>query len=112
MKIAEEIVKFQHLDEYIVSFYRKIILFFDYCSIMINGTKIGTNKDNVTPVINEITATFPSVAFEIIGSVVSIAVAPAGAILSNLPMYLAIRGIVIIAIISLDTFVINANVPS
>ena len=79
---------------------------------MMNGTIIGTNNDKVTPVINETTAVFPSVALEMIGRVVSIAVAPAGAILSNFPIYLAIRGMVIIAMISLETFVIKARVPS
>ena len=75
------------------------------------GTNIGTSVDSTTPVINDITAVFPSVAFDIIGSEVSIAVAPAGAIASSLPIYLAIYGMLIKAITSRQTLVIKAKAP-
>lgn len=51
-----------------------------------------------------------SVELEITGRLVSIAVAPAGAIASYFPIYLAIKGIVISAMISLTTFDKNARV--
>ena len=47
-----------------------------------SGTKMGTNVERINPVENDNTAVSEFVFLETIGSVVSIAVAPAGAIAS------------------------------
>lgn len=80
-----------------------------YYSFITIETNIGTADDSTTPFIKDTIAVSGFVDFDIRGSDVSIDVAPAGAILSRSPMYLAIKGIVSNAIISLATLDINAS---
>ena len=64
---------------------------------------------HITPVIKATIVVSESVAADITGRLVSIAVAALGAIASKKPMYFAINGIVISANISLTTFDKNAR---
>ena len=76
------------------------------------GNIIGTAMVHITPVIKATIVVSESVDEDIIGKQVSIAVAALGAIASKCPMYFAINGIVISAIISLITFDKNASADS
>ena len=95
-----------------VKYFISIFTLFSPYKLSINGTKIGTANVQTAPVIKAINATSESVDFEIIGKLVSIAVAPAGAIASINPIFFATKGIVVIAISSLITFDIKANAES
>lgn len=72
---------------------------------------IGTKELSITPFMKDAIAISGDVFFDIIGRVVSIDVAPAGAIAVKWFNFFAKNGIVITAIISLNTFVKNAMVP-
>lgn len=76
------------------------------------GTRIGTSVDKIRPVENERMAVSLLVFLEMMGSVVSIAVAPAGAIASIKPTRVAMMGIIAIANTSRMTFVKNAKTES
>jgi hypothetical protein len=71
-------------------------------------TKNGTEKDKIAPCKKAITEWFSSVAFEIIGNVVSMEVAPPGARAVKKLMYFAKIGINMIAKTSLKIFVRKA----
>ena len=73
------------------------------------GTRIGTSVDKIRPVENDRIAVSLLVFLEMIGNVVSIAVAPAGAIASINPIRVAMIGISAIANTSRMTFVKNAK---
>ena len=68
--------------------------------------------ERINPVVKDKMAVSEFVFFETMGKVVSMAVAPDGAIASANPMYLAIIGILIIAKISRMTFVKNESTES
>jgi hypothetical protein len=74
-------------------------------------TSIGTKVLRIAPLIKEITAISELVELEIKGRVVSMDVAPAGAIAVKKFSFVAKMGIVITAINSLKTFVKKAIVP-
>lgn len=77
-----------------------------------NGTRIGTSVDKIKPVENDKMAVSLLVFCEIIGRVVSMAVAPAGEMASMKPIRFAMMGIKAMAKTSLMTFVKNANTES
>jgi hypothetical protein len=74
-------------------------------------TSIGTKVLRIAPLIKDITAISELVALEIKGRVVSMEVAPAGAMAVKKFSLEAKMGMVITAINSLKTFVKNAIVP-
>ena len=76
------------------------------------GTRIGTSVDKIKPVENERIAVSLLVFLEMMGSVVSIAVAPAGAIASIKPTRVAMIGMIAMANTSRMTLVKNANTES
>lgn len=67
---------------------------------------------HITPVMKATIVVSESVEEDITGRQVSMAVAALGAIASKCPMYFAINGMVISAIISLITFDKNARADS
>ena len=77
-----------------------------------SGTRIGTKIDRIKPVENDNMAVSLLVLVDIIGNVVSIAVAPAGDMASTKPMRFAMMGIRAMAKISRTTFVKNASTES
>ena len=74
-----------------------------------SGTRIGTITDKIKPVEKDKIAVSLLVLLEMIGSVVSIAVAPAGAMASMKPTRLAIMGISAMAKTSRMTLVKKAS---
>ena len=93
------------------SFYFLILSTMVYKGIN-SGTNIGTKIDRIKPVENERMAVSLLVLADIIGNVVSIAVAPAGDMASMKPMHFAMMGIRAMAKISRTTLVRNANTES